>query len=474
MKDKLDFYINGQWVQSESSEKIEVENPATEEVIGHVAAGTKGDIDKAVQAAAEAFKTFAFTSKEERINLLKKIITEYENRSEDFINTISEEMGAPIWLSKAAQVTTGLRNFQETLEALEKYEFEKQEGTFMVIKEPIGVIGMITPWNWPMNQITTKVSAAIATGCTMVLKPSEISPYCAMLLAEVFDAAGVPAGVFNVVNGYGPTVGAALSQHPQVDMMSFTGSTKAGIAVAQASAVTVKRVQQELGGKSANIILDDVEDIEKAVKGGAGHCFLNSGQSCNAPTRMLVSSKNYDKAVEVAVATANATSVGDPNGEFRMGPIANKAQYEKVLRMIKVGIDEGATLVAGGVEKPEGCERGYFVQPTVFANVTNDMTIAREEIFGPVLSIIKYETEEEAIAIANDTEYGLAGYVQGELSHAQNVAKKIRAGQITINGGARGNAAPFGGYKTSGNGREHGVHGIDECLETKAVIIPVS
>ena len=474
MKDKLDFYINGQWVQSESSEKIEVENPATEEVIGHVAAGTKGDIDKAVQAAAEAFKTFAFTSKEERINLLKKIITEYENRSEDFINTISEEMGAPIWLSKAAQVTTGLRNFQETLEALEKYEFEKQEGTFMVIKEPIGVIGMITPWNWPMNQITTKVSAAIATGCTMVLKPSEISPYCAMLLAEVFDAAGVPAGVFNVVNGYGPTVGAALSQHPQVDMMSFTGSTKAGIAVAQASAVTVKRVQQELGGKSANIILDDVEDIEKAVKGGAGHCFLNSGQSCNAPTRMLVSSKNYDKAVEVAVATANATTVGDPNGEFRMGPIANKAQYEKVLRMIKVGIDEGATLVAGGVEKPEGCERGYFVQPTVFANVTNDMTIAREEIFGPVLSIIKYETEEEAIAIANDTEYGLAGYVQGELSHAQNVAKKIRAGQITINGGARGNAAPFGGYKTSGNGREHGVHGIDECLETKAVIIPVS
>ena len=473
MKDKLDFYINGQWVQSESSEKIEVENPATEEVIGHVAAGTKGDIDKAVQAAAETFKTFAFTSKEERINLLKKIITEYENRSEDFINTISEEMGAPIWLSKAAQVTTGLRNFQETLEALENYEFEKQEGTFMVIKEPIGVIGMITPWNWPMNQITTKVSAAIATGCTMILKPSEISPYCAMLLAEVFDAAGVPAGVFNVVNGYGPTVGAALSEHPQVDMMSFTGSTKAGIAVAQASAVTVKRVQQELGGKSANIILDDVEDIEKAVKGGAGHCFLNSGQSCNAPTRMLVSSKNYDKAVEVAVATANATSVGDPNGEFRMGPIANKAQYEKVLRMIKVGIDEGATLVAGGVEKPEGCERGYFVQPTVFVNVTNDMTIVREEIFGPVLSIIKYETEEEAIAIANDTEYGLAGYVQGELSHAQNVAKKIRAGQITINGGARGNAAPFGGYKTSGNGREHGVHGIDECLETKAVIIPV-
>ena len=307
----------------------------------------------------------------------------------------------------------------------------------------------------------------------MVLKPSEISPYCALLLAEVFDAAGVPAGVFNVVNGYGPTVGAALSEHPKVDMMSFTGSTRAGIAVAQASASTVKRVQQELGGKSANIILDDVADIEKAVKGGAGHCFLNSGQSCNAPTRMLVSSTNYDKAVEVAVAAANKTTVGDPNGEFRMGPIANKAQYEKVVRMIEIGIEEGATLVAGGPDKPEGCDKGYFVKPTVFANVTNDMTIAREEIFGPVLSIIKYETEEEAIAIANDTEFGLAGYIQGELSHAQEVAKKIRAGQITINGGARGSSAPFGGYKTSGNGREHGVHGIDECLETKAVIIPV-
>ena len=473
MKDRLEFYINGQWVESESDERIEVENPATEEVIGHVSAGTKGDIDLAVQAASEAFKTFGNTSKEERIDLLKKIITEYENRTEDFIKTISEEMGSPIWLSTAAQVTTGLRNFQETLEALESYEFEKLEGTFTVIKEPIGVVGMITPWNWPMNQITTKVSSAIATGCTMVLKPSEISPYCALLLAEVFDAAGVPAGVFNVVNGYGPTVGAALSEHPKVDMMSFTGSTRAGIAVAQASAPTVKRVQQELGGKSANIILDDVADIEKAVKGGAGHCFLNSGQSCNAPTRMLVSSTNYDKAVEVAVAAANKTTVGDPNGEFRMGPIANKAQYEKVVRMIEIGIEEGATLVAGGPDKPEGCDKGYFVKPTVFANVTNDMTIAREEIFGPVLSIIKYETEEEAIAIANDTEFGLAGYIQGELSHAQEVAKKIRAGQITINGGARGSSAPFGGYKTSGNGREHGVHGIDECLETKAVIIPV-
>ena len=474
MKDKLDFYINGKWVSSESGEKIEVINPANEEVIGHITAGTKKDIDAAVEAASEAFKTFGFSSKEERIQILKNVIAEYENRYQDFVDTISEEMGAPMWLSNAAQAATGLKNFKETLEALEGYEFERQEGDYMVRKEPIGVVGMITPWNWPMNQITTKVSCAIAAGCTMVLKPSEISPYCGMLLAEVFDAADVPPGIFNVVNGYGPTVGAALSDHPKVDMMSFTGSTRAGIAVAQASAVTVKRVQQELGGKSSNIILDDVADLEKSVKGGAGHCFLNSGQSCNAPTKMLVSAKNYDKAVEVAAATANATTVGDPLGEFRMGPIANKAQYEKVLRLIEIGIEEGATLVAGGADKPEGCEKGYFVKPTVFADVTSNMTIAKEEIFGPVLSIMKYETEEEAIEIANDTEYGLAGYIQGELGHAQEVAKKIRAGQITINGGARGSAAPFGGYKASGNGREHGVHGIDECLETKAVIIPVA
>tara|TARA_Y100001958_G_scaffold158421_1_gene156229 strand:- start:1807 stop:2778 length:972 start_codon:yes stop_codon:yes gene_type:complete len=323
-----------------------------------------------------------------------------------------------------------------------------------------------------MNQITTKVSAAIASGCTMVLKPSEISPYCSMLLAEVMHSAGVPKGVFNLVNGYGPIVGAALSEHEKVDMMSFTGSTRAGVAVAQASAQTVKRVQQELGGKSANIILDDVPDLEKSVKGGAGHCFLNSGQSCNAPTRMLVSSSNYDKAIEIAAATANATTVGDPNEDHRLGPISNKTQYEKVLKMIEIGIEEGARLVAGGMEKPDGYEKGYYVKPTVFADVTNDMTIAREEIFGPVLCIIKYEDEQQAIDIANDTEYGLAGYVQGELSHAIEVGKQIRAGQVTINGGARGNAAPFGGYKSSGNGREHGRHGLDECLETKAIISP--
>lgn len=472
MKDKLDFYINGSWVESESTEKIEVINPANEELIGHITAGTKGDINSAVKAAFEAFKTYQYTTKEERIELLNNIIAEYENRYDDFVQTISEEMGAPIWLSEKAQASTGIKNLHETLDALKEYQFEKPEGDYTLIKEPIGVIGMITPWNWPMNQITTKVSAALAAGCTMVLKPSEISPYCAMLLAEVFDKAGVPAGVFNVVNGYGPTVGAALSEHPDVAMMSFTGSTRAGIAVAQASAVSVKRVHQELGGKSSNIILDDVADLEKSVRGGAGHCFLNSGQSCNAPTKMLVSSNNYEKAVEIAAETANSTTVGDPRGEFRIGPIANKVQYEKILRMIEIGIEEGATLVAGGIEKPEGYEKGYYVKPTVFADVTNDMTIAKEEIFGPVLSIIKYETEEEAINIANDTEYGLAGYVQGEPSHAQEVARKIRAGQVIINGGARGTGAPFGGYKSSGNGREHGLHGLEECLETKAVIAP--
>mgnify|MGYP003322853563 CR=1 FL=1 len=470
MSNDLNFYINGGWVKSDSNELIDVINPANEEVVGQVTAGTKKDIDKAVAAALDAFDSYQSTSKEQRIELLNNIITEYKNRYDDFVQIITKEMGAPIWLSERAQASTGIKNIQETLDALKDYQFEKPEGDYTLIKEPIGVVGMITPWNWPMNQITTKVSAALAAGCTMVLKPSEISPYCAMLLAEVFDKAGVPDGVFNVVNGYGPIVGAALSEHPDIAMMSFTGSTKAGIAVAQASAVSVKRVHQELGGKSSNIILDDVADLEKSVKGGAGHCFLNSGQSCNAPTKMLVSAKNYDKAVEVAIQTANNTTVGDPLGEYRIGPIANKAQYEKILRMIEIGIEEGATLVAGGIEKPDGCEKGYYVKPTVFADVTNDMTIAKEEIFGPVLCLIKYETEEEAIEIANDTPYGLAGYVQGEQSHAVEVASKIRAGQITINKGARVRSAPFGGYGSSGNGREHGTHGLEECLETKAVI----
>jgi aldehyde dehydrogenase (NAD+) len=471
MKEMHKFYINGEWVNSLGSETIEVINPSDESIIGSIAAGTKEDVDVAVAAAKEAFKSFGFLSKEERIALLENIIIEYENRSEELAQTISEEMGAPLWLSNVAQVTSGLSHFKDTLGVLKSFEFETTENEYILRKEPIGVIGMITPWNWPMNQMCTKVASAIASGCTMVLKPSEITPFCGIIFTEILDAAKVPAGVFNLVNGMGPIVGAALSEHQDIDMMHFTGSTRAGVAVAIASAPTVKRVAQELGGKSANIILDDA-DIEKAAVAGANHCFMNSGQSCNAPTRMLVSSKNYDKAVEAAVQVANSTVVGAPEDEgVKIGPISNKVQYEKVQRLIQIGIDEGARLVAGGLGRPDGISEGYFVKPTVFADVTNDMTIAREEIFGPVLSILKYETEDEAIDIANDTDYGLAGYVQsGDESHAKDVARRIRAGQISINRGNTGPAAPFGGFKTSGNGREHGLSGLNECLETKAIL----
>jgi aldehyde dehydrogenase (NAD+) len=473
MKDKLDFYINGQWTKPSTSETIEVFNPATEEVIGLISAGTKEDVNVAVGHAKEAFKTFSKTSPAERADYLKAIIEIYEKRMDEVATTVTEEMGAPLWLSQVAQATTGLSHFKRTLKTLENYEFERNSENYIERKEAIGVVGMITPWNWPMNQMCTKVASAIAAGCTMVLKPSEISPYCAILLAEIIDEAGLPKGVFNLVNGYGPIAGAALSENPDVDMISITGSTRAGIAVAQASAPSVKRVAQELGGKSANIVLDDA-NIEKAIASGISQCFLNTGQTCTAPTRMLVSAKNYDKALEIAKAVVEKTTVGDPMDEnSKMGPISNKAQYEKVIRMIEIGIEEGATLVAGGTELPDGLDRGYYVKPTIFADVTNDMTIAREEVFGPVLCILKYETEEEAIEIANDTDYGLAGYVQGEINHAQEVARHIRAGQITINGGNRENNAPFGGYKASGNGREHGTHGLEDYLETKAMISPL-
>ena len=470
MIEKTQNYINGAWVDAQSSEIIEVMNPSDDSVMGVVAASTSEDVDLAVAAAKDCFQSFQFSTREERITILENIINEYEVRAEELASTISSEMGAPLWLSQVAQVASGLTHFKDTLRVLKEFDFEFEKDGYLVRKEPIGVIGMITPWNWPMNQMSTKVASAIAAGCTMVLKPSEITPFCAIILAEIIDASGAPKGMFNLVNGMGPVVGAALSAHKDTDMMHFTGSTRAGVAVAQASAATVKRVTQELGGKSANIILDDA-DIEKAVAAGVSSCFLNTGQSCNAPTRMLVSSKNYDKAVEIASATANAMKVGDPfDADTKMGPISNKAQFEKVQRLIQVGIDEGATVAAGGLGLPEGCTDGYFVKPTIFADVTNDMTIAQEEIFGPVLCLIKYESEDEAIQIANDTPYGLAGYVQGEHGHALEVASKIRAGQITINKGARVRSAPFGGYKTSGNGREHGAHGLEECLETKAVI----
>ena len=473
MNNELKFYINGSWIEPNSVEQIEVLNPATEEVLGNITAGSKEDVDIAVKAATNAFQTYSIFSKDEKITIFESIIKEYEARLPEMAEIISDEMGAPMWLSNVAQAASGLGHFKTTLNYLKNFEFETDDDGFTLRKEPIGVVGMITPWNWPINQVSTKVASALAAGCTMVLKPSEISPFCAMLLAEILDSSSLPKGVFNLVNGYGPIVGAALSEHRSIDMMSFTGSTRAGIAVAQASAKNVKRVSQELGGKSANIILDDA-NIEKAVAAGVSHCFLNSGQSCNAPTRMLVSEKNYDLAVSVAKEVAEKTTVGDPKDEnTRIGPISNKTQYEKILRLIQIGIDEGALLVTGGVERPENLDKGYYVMPTVFANVTNDMTIAKEEIFGPVICLIKYSTEEEAIEIANDTEYGLAGYVQGEISHATEVARQIRAGQITINGGNRENAAPFGGYKMSGNGREHGRIGLEEFLETKAIIAPL-
>ena len=473
MNNELKFYINGSWVEPNSVEQIEVLNPATEEVLGNITAGSKEDVDIAVKAATNAFQTYSIFSKDEKITIFESIIKEYEARLPEMAEIISDEMGAPMWLSNVAQAASGLGHFKTTLNYLKSFEFETDDDGFTLRKEPIGVVGMITPWNWPINQVSTKVASALAAGCTMVLKPSEISPFCAMLLAEILDSSSLPKGVFNLVNGYGPIVGAALSEHRSIDMMSFTGSTRAGIAVAQASAKNVKRVSQELGGKSANIILDDA-NIEKAVAAGISHCFLNSGQSCNAPTRMLVSEKNYDLAVSVAKDVAEKTIVGDPKNEnTRIGPISNKTQYEKILRLIQIGIDEGALLVSGGVERPENLDKGYYVKPTVFANVTNDMTIAKEEIFGPVICLIKYSSEEEAIEIANDTEYGLAGYVQGEISHATEVARQIRAGQITINGGNRENAAPFGGYKMSGNGREHGRIGLEEFLETKAIIAPL-
>ena len=471
MKEYNQFYINGQWVDPLSPELIEVENPATEQVIGTIASGSKEDIDAAVTAARQAFETFSESTKDERIAILESIIKEYEGRQEELAQTISEEMGAPIWLSNVAQVTSGLGHFKDTLAVLKDFEFESSAGHYDIRKEPIGVVGMITPWNWPMNQMSTKVASAVAAGCTMVLKPSEISPFCGITLTEILDASNLPQGVFNMVNGYGPIVGAALSEHPDIDMMHFTGSTRAGVAVAQASAPTVKRVAQELGGKSPNIILDDA-DLEKAIPASVNHCFLNSGQSCNAPTRMLVHESVYEEAVEIAKNFTENLKTGNPFEEgVKLGPISNKTQYEKVQRLIQVGIDEGARLVCGGVGRPDGLDEGYYTKPTIFADVTNEMTIAREEVFGPVLCMIKYANEDEAIAIANDTPYGLAGYVQStNPEHARKVANRIRAGQVSINGGARGPQAPFGGYKASGNGREHGLLGLHECLETKAII----
>jgi aldehyde dehydrogenase (NAD+) len=470
MYDYRRFFIGGAWTRPDRPE-LDVINPATEEPVGKILMGNAADVDAAVQAARGAFESFGESSKDERITLLERIIHVYERRLDDVAQAISYEMGAPTKFARRAQAGSGLEHLTTTLAVLKDFEFEEMIGSTQLRREPVGVCGLITPWNWPINQISCKVAPALAAGCTMILKPSEIAPLSAHVFAEILEEAGVPQGVFNLVDGDGPTVGEAISRHPDIDMVSFTGSTRAGVLVAKAAADTVKRVSQELGGKSANIILEDA-DLETAVKTGVLSMMSNTGQSCNAPSRMLVPQKLYEKALQLAKEVAQKPVVGDPKTEgVTMGPVASKAQFDKIQRLIEKGISEGATVVVGGSGRPEGLKKGYFVRPTVFANVNNSMTIAREEIFGPVLTIIPYKDEEEAIRIANDTVYGLSGYVySGDLEHARKVARRLRTGMVHLNGASTDANAPFGGYKQSGNGREWGREGLREFLEVKAVM----
>ena len=471
MSNNQKFYINGEWVEPQSTTTLDVINPATEEAIGTIALGNDDDLNNAVAAATAAFETFSQTTREERVELLEKIIASFQKRLADLGQAISQEMGAPIGLVNAAQAPSGLGHFMTTLAVLKEFEFEEDHGNARVIKEPAGVCGLITPWNWPINQITCKVAPALAAGCTMVLKPSEVAPFNAIIFAEIMHDAGVPAGVFNLVNGDGPGVGTALSSHPDVDMMSFTGSTRAGIEVARNAAPTVKRVAQELGGKSANIILDDAEFAKSISRDVFGMC-MNSGQSCNAPTRMLVPQARMDEAAGIAKAAAEKVVVGDPNADgTTIGPVVSDVQWNKIQDLIQKGIDEGATLETGGTGKPEGLNSGYYVKPTVFSHVTNDMSIAQEEIFGPVLSLIGYEDDDDAVRIANDTPYGLSGYISSsDTERARAVARRIRTGNVHLNGAGPNNQAPFGGYKQSGNGREWGSFGFEEFLEVKAIL----
>jgi aldehyde dehydrogenase (NAD+) len=470
MKDCRQFYIDGKWVDPTKPHDFSVINPATEEPIATISLGGAEDVDRAVAAAKRAFESYSETSPEERLRLLRRIIEIYQSKIDEMADTISQEMGAPTSLARKAQAPAGLAHLLEIVKVLEHFKFEELKGSTLMRKEPIGVCGLITPWNWPMNQIVCKVAPALAAGCTMVLKPSEMAPLSGYLFAQILHEAAVPQGVFNLVNGDGPRVGAAISSHPDVAMVSFTGSTLAGVAVAAAAAPTVKRVTQELGGKSANIILED-SDFENAVKQGVQECFRNTGQSCNAPTRMLVPRSKMAAAAMTAKQTAEATKVGDPFAEgTSIGPLSSKAQFGKVQRLIQKGIEEGAKLVAGGPGRPDGLAKGYFAKPTVFADVRNDMTIAREEIFGPVLCMIPYENEEDAIRIANDTPYGLSGFVTSQnRERAGHVAKRIRSGNVHINSARVDFGGCFGGYKQSGNGREWGEAGLEEFLELKAI-----
>ncbi len=471
MTHNLKFFINGEWVDPVTPRAADVINPATEEASTKISMGSAADVDKAVAAARQAFTSYSLTTREERLALLKRILAQYMKRYDDIAEAVSREMGAPLAMAKSDQAYCGMAHIVSTIKALETFEFEEQRGTTRVVREGIGVVGLITPWNWPLNQIAAKVAPAIAAGCTMILKPSELSPINALIFAEVMETAGTPAGVFNLINGDGPSVGAAISAHPGIDMMSFTGSTRAGIMVAKSAADTVKRVSQELGGKSPNIILPDA-DLEFAVAKGVATCLDNSGQSCNAPTRMLVHRSQHDQALAIAKTAAETHKVGDPQAaDTKLGPVVSAAQFAKIQGLIETGIKEGATLVTGGLGRPDGLNRGYYVKPTIFGNVTPDMTIAREEIFGPVLSIMPYDSEEEAITIANDTVYGLSAAVASrDLAHARKVARQLRAGQVKINSPSWDTFAPFGGYKQSGNGREYADFGIHDFLEIKGII----
>ncbi|WP_028221259.1 aldehyde dehydrogenase family protein [Paraburkholderia oxyphila] len=461
-------FIGGQWLDPVGAQAIDVIDPATEVPYAQLRIGGPDEVNRAVEAAKRAFDVFSRWTVEQRLGLLEQVLAIYQRRYEEVAQTISQEMGAPIEFSRAMQAAVGTAHLEQTIRALRSFPFRKQTDSLLVSHEPIGVCALITPWNWPINQIVCKVAPALAAGCTMVLKPSEIAPFSGILFAEILDEAGVPPGVFNLVHGYGHVVGDALSRHPDVDMVSFTGSTRAGIEVAKAAADTVKRVHQELGSKSPNIILPDA-DIEDAVTRGARSCFSNSGQSCNAPTRMLVHVDHLHRAEQAARAEAERTVVGNPrDGSTEVGPVVSRTQFDRIQHCIGVGIEEGATLIAGGMGRPEGLNEGFYVRPTVFSNVRPDMTIAREEIFGPVLSIMTYRSEEEAIALANDSVYGLAAYVQSkDLDHARRVAARLRVGNVHINYPPWNPAAPFGGFKRSGNGREYAEFGLAEYLETK-------
>ncbi|MAY61240.1 MAG: aldehyde dehydrogenase family protein [Rhizobiales bacterium] len=462
------FYINGKWVAPQGRDVHELINPADESVIASIPMANEADVNAAVAAAKAAFDDWQMTSKDERLKLLRRLLELYNERYDDIAELMTREMGTTLDFSKAAQAWVGQAHLEAAIDALERLEFEDVRGNTLISLEPVGVCALITPWNWPMNQLVVKAAPALAAGCTMVAKPSEFSPLSSLLFAELIDEAGFPTGVYNHITGHGPSAGEFLSRHPDVDMVSITGSTRAGIAVARSAAETVKRVAQELGGKSANIILRDA-DLEKAVKDGVDACYVNCGQACRAPARMLVPAERMEEAKRYAREAADAHSVGDPMSDVKLGPVVNKLQFDRIQALIQSGIDEGATLVTGGTGLPDGLDKGFYVKPTVFADVTPGMTIEREEIFGPVIALIPYESEEDAVRIANDTIYGLSGYIQtNDKDKARKIARQLRVGSIWINDAAWDPRAPFGGYKQSGNGREHGEWGLHDYLEVKS------